>query len=173
MQQHLGMRFTTRHRLNTDAETYWGRIFFDDEYQRRTFMDALHCLSHEKLAQTGDVGGPITRKQQSSQQLDAPGPVRKLIGQEIGYIEEGTFDPDAGTWTFTLTTSKLPDKIKVKGVFRLEPADDGVDLVSDMETSVRIFGIGPIFEKFIEKSTRDAYDNTAAFTNEFIKEKGF
>jgi hypothetical protein len=39
-----------------------------------------------------------------------------------------------------------------------------------MDVTVRIFGIGSVFEKFIEKQTRESHDKAAAFTNRFLAE---
>jgi hypothetical protein len=165
------VRFSVRHRINCDADRFWRHLYFEPEYTRRLYLEGLGCTSVEVIDESGDPTGGLTRKLRTEQPIDAPGPVRKLMGDSTTNVEEGTFDAAGERWRFTLTPSKMADKIKVSGEIWLEDKGEGaVHRVCDMDVTVRIFGIGSVFEKFIEKQTRESHDKAAAFTNRFLAE---
>ncbi len=167
------MKFTLRNTFETDADTYWTKIFFDPEYNRRLY-EALEFQKYEVLEETGGVGQVRTRKLYTEPKNEAPAVVSKLIGGSLGYTEAGRFDPQTKVWTYTITTTKLSDKVKIGGKLWVEPkGDKRIERVCDCEVEVKIFGVGGTVESFIEKSTRDSYDRAAKFTNEFIREKGY
>lgn len=167
------MKLTVRHHLDCDADTYWTKVFFDEEYVRRLYLDVLGCTAVEVESMDGTPGGAAHRRLASEQPIDAPGPVKKLIGGTIGYVEDGSFDEATRSWRFRLEPSKLADKIKISGVTTLEPsAGSGAERVTEMDVTVKIFGVGGVFEKFIERQTRESQEKAAAFTNQFVAEKG-
>lgn len=166
-------KFTLRNIFETDRETFWNRVFFDAEYNRRLYLEGLKFKDFELIELTGEPGGVRTRKMRTEPQSEAPAVVTKLIGGSLSYVEEGRFDPATMRWTYTITTSKLADKVKIGGTFWVEPrGDKRVERICDCEVSVKIFGVGGAVESFIEKTTRESYETAAKFTNDFIREKG-
>jgi hypothetical protein len=57
----------------------------------------------------------------------------------------------------------LGDKINVEGTITAEPATEGCVRVFAMEAKASIFGVGKVFEGFIERQAREAQDATAAW----------
>ena len=77
------------------------------------------------------------------------------------------------THSNTITTSKLPDKVKIGGEFWVEPrGEKKIERFCRCDIEVKIFGVGGAIEGFIEKTTRDSYEKAARFTNQFIRDKG-
>lgn len=168
------MRFKANDIFECDADTYWTKLFFDEEYGRRLYLEGLGFKRYELLEVTGEPGQKRTRRIFVEPQSDAPAVVTKLIGGNITYTEDGTYDPSTGIWNYAAKTSKMADKIKIGGNLWVEPAGDKrIKRISDVEISVSIFGVGGVVEGFIEKTTRESLSKTAAFTNRFIKEKGY
>jgi len=164
--------FTIRHTFDTDLDTYWSKVFFDDEYNRRLYLEGLKFHSFEVIEKTGEPGKDFTRKIRTEPNADAPAVVRKLIGDSLAYVESGRFDPKARRWSYTVTTSKLAEKIKINGDFWAEArGDKKVERFCTVNVDVSIFGVGRVVEGFIEKTTRESYDRAAVFTNTFIREK--
>lgn len=167
-------KITIRHTFDTDEASYWDRVFFDPEFNRRLYLDALKFKGFEVLSQTGGPGEARTRTMRTEPSSDAPAVVKKLIGDSISYREEGSFDPASGVWTYRITTSKLADKVRISGRFWVEPVAGAkkVERVCECEIEVKIALVGGAVESFIEKTTRESYESAARFTNEFIREKG-
>ena len=46
------------------------------------------------------------------------------------------------------------------------------DRVAEFEIEVKIFGIGGMFEKFLEKTMRESYGKATEFTNKWLRDKG-
>jgi hypothetical protein len=166
------MKFTMRHPIDTDEATFWGKLFFDDEYTRRLFREGLEMRQFDLLELREEPGGAKVRKVRMLPKDEPPLPVRKLLGEPVSE-EEGRFDPAARKWTFKVTPHKLADKIKISGEITFSPLGAGkCERVTNINISVDIFGLGGIVEGFIEKTVRDSYDRSATFTNKFIAEKG-
>jgi hypothetical protein len=167
------MKFTVRHVFDTDQDTYWERVFFDPEYNRRLYLEALGFKSFELLEMQGGPGELRTRKIRIEPKSDAPPVVQKLVGGSLTYIEEGRWDPSSRIWTYKIATSKLADKLHIGGTFWVEPrGDKKIERFCEVQLEVRIFGVGSIVEGFIEKTTRENYEEAARFTSAYIRERG-
>lgn len=167
------MKFTCRNIFNTDADTFWSKIFFDPEYNRSLYVDTLNFTKWETLSLTGENGGARTRKQLLEPKSEAPAVITKLIGGSIQYIEEGRFDPTNRIWTYDISLSKMGDKVRIGGKFWVEArGDKRIERFCDVDIKVDVFGVGGVIEKFVEKETRDSYEKTTTFTNAWIAKHG-
>jgi hypothetical protein len=151
-----------RHELPCSPDEFWA-TFFDPIATERSYREALAATEFEIRSQTGDLASGLTRELHYAQPIDAPGPVKKLMGSEAASTETGTWDPAAGTWTFRLRPDTMGDKITIAGTLRVEPAAAGCIRVFEIDAAVKIFGIGKVFEGFVERQARDAQDATAAW----------
>jgi hypothetical protein len=168
------MKFRCSNVFNCDATTYWTKLFFDAEYNEGLYKGALGFKEFKLLEITGEPGGDRTRKIFTEPKSEAPAVVTKLIGGGIAYNETGRFDAKSGKWTYEIVTTKLSDKIRVGGQLWVEPrGDKKVERICDIEIEVAIFGVGGTIEKFIADTTRESYEKTAKYTNEFIAKKGY
>lgn len=166
------MKVTYKHTFNTDVDTYWSKIFFDREYNERLFRDVLG-FQYELLELTEEPSGVRRRRVRIEPKTDAPAVVKKLVGDSIGYVEEGSFDPKTKKWSYRITTTKMSDKISITGLFWAESrGDKKIERICDVDLNVKIFGVGGAIEEFIGKTTGDSYEKAHAFTNKFIAEKG-
>ena len=116
------MKFTISQVFNTDAETYWDKIFFAPEYNNRLYSkEGLDFKTFEIMALTGNPGENRTRRLKTEPRSDAPAVVKKLIGDSLTYTEDGSFDFAKKLWTYRITTSTLTDKISISGRLWAEP----------------------------------------------------
>jgi hypothetical protein len=219
------MKLELRYEVHGTAARFW-ELFFDPKVTRRLHLEALRSTSVEIEEQTGDIASGIERTMRYGQRPDAPGPVKRLFGSEVVTTEHGTFDPETGIWSFTLTPATLGDKTDIRGSIALketeavpgraaggppatpsvrivDPTDDssgedeaseedpGEDGTTDepppdpenspedsdravceqlfsLEAKVKIFGAGPVVERFIERQARDTQNRAAAFFNQVL-----
>lgn len=165
------MKFEMRHTFQCDEETFWGKVFFDDEYNRRLFKEGLDFAVYEPLELKEEPNGNKFRRVKTQPKAQMPAAVQKILGDPVS-IEEGRFDATARRWAVKLIPHKMADKIHISGEFRMSPTANGIERLANFEVKVDIFGVGGIVEGFVEKQIRDGYDKGAVFTNKFIKEKG-
>jgi hypothetical protein len=149
------------------AAEFWA-LYFDPDYTVRLHLDALGSTSAEVVEQDGDLGSGLRRTLRYGQRPDAPGPVKKLFGEEIVTVEESEFDPATGTSTFTVTPGTMADKTHIRGSVHVEDSAGGCHQRFDLEAKVKIFGAGPIVERFIERQTRDAQDKAVSHMKEAL-----
>lgn len=166
------MKFRCANIFDCDAHTFWTKLFFDREYNEGLYLGALGFKRFEILEVTGEPGGDRTRKILTEPKTEAPAVVQKLVGGGITYTETGRLDAKTGKFDYAIVTSKLSDKVTIKGQLWVEPrGDQKIERICDVELHVSIFGVGGAIEKFIAEATRASYEKTAVYTNEFIAKK--
>ncbi len=162
---------TVRHRFPIPPAQYWSEVFFDTEYNCG-LSEALGNKSMEVLEQKGDVATSLKRVICCTPVVELPGPLRKLFGDSVTYTEKGQWDAKTGRWKFEMTTSTFGDKVKTTGVIWTEAHGAEMERICEVEFVVKIFGVGGMLEKFLCDSMLDNQKKAAAFTEDFIREKG-
>lgn len=153
------MRIELRHDLPCTPEQFW-EAFFDPDVTERMYTEAIGATSVEILDQSGDLDSTLARRLEWTLPVDAPGPIKKLVGEETTSVEAGTYHD--GTWTYTVEPD-APVKIQMKGTMTAEPTAEGCVRVFDLDVKVKMIGLGKVFEKFAESQARDAQEKTATF----------
>ncbi|MET0386753.1 MAG: DUF2505 domain-containing protein [Polyangiales bacterium] len=167
------MRYTIKHTIETDVDTYWSKLFFDAEFNRSMFVDHLGFTSYQVLEDRTDPDGTRHRKVEATPKIELPAAARKIFGDSFGYTEVGRFDPTARRYFIQVLPKVGGDKIKTTAEIWFEPVGDKrCERVVSIDTSVKVFGLGTLLEGFIEQQTRDSYARGADYTNRWIKEKG-
>lgn len=169
------MKFTIRHPYNIEPEPFWRDVFFDREYNEKLYREGLRFEAFDILSETNPPDGRRTRKVNVKPHLDAPAAIRKVIGDSVSYIEEGHLElggPQGPRWISRVLPSTMADKTTVKAEMWLERTGPGKsDRVASFDVEVKIFGIGGMFEKFLEKSMRDNYEKAAHYTNQWLQRR--
>lgn len=162
-----------RHEIETDEDTYWHKCVFDKDFNRQLYLEALKFPHWSMLDQKED-DAKITRRVQVQPPVgNVPAAVKKVIGDRLSYVEEGTFDRKTKRYTFTVTPSTLSEKTKVNGVMYMEKAGDKkIIRHTQISVDVKVFMVGGMVEERIATDLRGAYDEGTSFTNEFIKRHG-
>lgn len=167
------MQYRITHEINTDADTFWERIFFDDAYNQALFRTHLRFNVFRVLSSETAADGTIRRRVENAPPVELPAAAKKVLGDATSYVEEGTFDPVRKRYAVNVVPATAADKIKTHAELWVEPrGDKRCERIVEISNEVKIFGIGKVVEKFIEQQTRKTYDEAAAFTNRWIAEKG-
>lgn len=160
--------FTLTHEINCDVDTFW-KNFFDKSFNVKMFKEGLDFPSFEVVDQKDD-DKQVTRKSQVTPKMDVPGPVAKILGSSFSYLEEGTFDKASKVWRWKTTPSTMADKVKTSGVVRVEEAGEGkCRRLCEFEYEAKVFGLGGVIEKALEKNLRSGWDKSAEWMNAFYK----
>jgi hypothetical protein len=167
------MRYTIRHTFNTDADTFWSKLFFDPAYNETLFKQHLKFNLYNVLELQHAPDGSVHRRVECAPPVEVPAVVKKVIGDSTSYVEDGRFDPKTKRFTVEATPKVGADRIQTKMAMWVEPrGDKQIERIVEVDSNVKVFGVGKIIEGFIEKETRASYDSAAAFTNKWIAEKG-
>src|SRR5439155_9970223 len=80
------------HVFNCSEETFWTKVFFDDEYNRRLFVETLR-FPVWRVLKSEDQGDEVRRTIEASPPIgDLPGALKAVIGDNAGYEERGVFN---------------------------------------------------------------------------------
>ncbi|MEZ4254266.1 MAG: DUF2505 domain-containing protein [Polyangiales bacterium] len=170
----MAVRMTLKHLFHTDPDTFWEKVFFDEEYNRRMYLEALGFRGFELLELTRHDDGRVTRKVKTTPKEEVPGALKKFIGSEIAYVESGSFDPAKKVWTYSISPSQLAEKVSIAGKYWLESrGPKQCERVCTVDLEVKVPFVGSVAEAFIEKQTRASYELAHGYTNKFLAEHGY
>jgi hypothetical protein len=156
------MKLSLQYAWSCPPEAFWA-LYFDPDFVVRLHLEGLGSLSAEVVSQEGDLARGLTRTLRYSQRPNMPGPVRKVFGEEITSTEVSTFDPATSTTRFTLTPGTMADKTHIAGSIALAADGEGSTEAFALEARVKIFGVGPVVERFIEHQAREIQESSVAF----------
>ena len=161
------------HIFNCSEETFWNKLFFDQDYNRRLFTEEL-AFPVWKEVKKEDKGDEIHRSIEIVPKLgDLPAPLKKLVGDGVGYREDGVFDKKTRRYKVKIVPNKLVDKLFITGELHTEPAGDNkCKRIYLASVEAKVFGIGGMLEKRVLGDIQNGYDAGARFTNKYIAEKG-
>lgn len=162
------------HVLNCTEETFWSKLFFDEEFNRAMFLKHLGFDRWDLLEKTDSDAAVIQRVMVSPPLGSMPAALKSILSGGISYEEKGRFDKATRVYTVEVTPSKMPDKVDISSRITTRPVDDGKRVARVFEGSVkaRIFAIGGILEKKILGDLRDNYDKSVGFTNQWLADEG-
>jgi hypothetical protein len=167
------VRYTIRHTFNIDADTFWNKLFFDPAYNQALFEGHLKFNVYRvlKLEHGGD--GSVHRRVESAPPIEVPAVVKKIVGENTSYIEDGRFDPKTQRFRIEVMPKVGADKIKTVLTLSVEPrGPKKIERIAEIDTTVNVFGVGKVIELFVEKQMRATYDAASDFTQQWIAQKG-
>jgi hypothetical protein len=156
------MKLELDYTWDCDPEAFWS-LYYDPEFVVRLHLEALGSISAEVVSQEGDLTRGLVRTLRYGQRPAMPGPVRKIFGEEVVTTEVSTYDPATTTTTFTMTPGTMADKTQIDGHIALARQGGRTLERFSLDARVKIFGAGPIVERFIEHQARDMQDKAVAF----------
>ncbi len=156
------MKLTLDYTWGCAPEAFWA-LYYDPEFVVRLHLDALGSTSAEVVSQEGDLTNGLVRTLRYGQRPNMPGPVRKIFGEEVVTTEVSTYDAATTTTTFTMTPGTMADKTQIDGRIALAREGDGALETFSLDARVKIFGAGPIVERFIEHQAREMQEKAVAF----------
>ena len=156
------MKLSLSYTWDCEPEAFWA-LYYDPDFVVRLHLDALGSTSAEVVAQEGDLASGLVRTLRYGQRPNMPGPVRKIFGEEVVTTEVSTYDPATTTTTFTMTPGTMGDKTQIEGCIALAREANGAAETFLLDARVKIFGAGPIVERFIEHQAREMQEKAVAF----------
>lgn len=176
MKENPAMKFTIRHPYAIEPEAFWREVFFDREYNEKLYREGLQFEAFDIVEETDPPDGRRTRKVRVTPKIDAPAAIRKVLGDSVSYVEEGRLEvtgPNTPKWLSKVLPSKLADKSTIKAEMWLERTGPGQsDRVAEFDIEVKMFGVGGMVEKFLEKTMRESYQKAADYTNQWLRANG-
>src|SRR5580692_9974536 len=143
------MKLTLDYTWDCAPEAFWA-LYYDPDFAVRMHLEALGSTSAEVVSQEGDLAGGLVRTLTYGQRPPMPGPVRRIFGEEVVTTEVSTFDPRTSTTTFVMTPGTMTDKTHIQGSIELAVEGGSTMETFCLEARVKIFGAGPVVERFIE-----------------------
>jgi Protein of unknown function (DUF2505) len=162
------MKLTLDYTWACSPAAFW-ELYFDPEFAVRLHLEALGSTAAQILSTEGDLESGLVRTLTYDQKPNMPGPVRKVFGEEITTTEVTTYDPSTLTASFVMTPGTMADKTHLTGAIALAADGDGMTERFSLEAKVKIFGVGPVVERFIEHQARETQEKSVAFMRSILE----
>ncbi len=161
----MATKFTVEHVLNTTPEGFWTKIQPNEDFYRALYVD--HLGYEYELLECDLAAG--TRKARIKPSADAPRVVREALGERFSFIEEGRYDAAQGRYDFIIIPSTFTEKVRTTATQTMVPHGESQCVRTvHFEIAASVMGIGTVLEKFIARTTRVSYDDSAKFTNDYL-----
>jgi len=165
--------FRVEHTFNCSEETFWSKVFFDEEYNRKLFSERLK-FSHWREAKREERDGKVYRVVEAAPPIgDLPAALKTVVGDNVRYEERGVYEPARRHYAVDVVPNRLADKIQVHVEMNTQP--DGPDRCKRIvraTVTAKIFGVGGMLEKKLIADMEKSYSKSAEFTNAYVAEKG-
>jgi hypothetical protein len=165
-------RVRIEHDFECSVEAFW-ETFLNDDYNKEMFCQRMKFprwepvsfeLKEDEMRRVVEVEPYVA---------ELPGPIKKVIGDNVRYREEGKLDRKSGCYSFRIVPAKLADKILVSGrQFTESLGDSRCRRIFEAEVQIKIFGIGSLIEKNVVADMRKSYDIGALFTQDYMRRHG-
>jgi hypothetical protein len=151
------MRFSVEHTYPIAAERFFTEMFFDADYNQTLYLKGLGFAAFTVEREDRDADGRVQHRTAAVRpRLNMPKPVEKLLGTAFTYREVGALMD--GAWHSEIIPSRLADKLALKTIMRVQPVGEDTCLrIAEFDIQVRLFGVGKIMERFIERTLRESY----------------
>jgi hypothetical protein len=158
------------HRFDCSVNTFWERIFFDEEFNRGMYLKHLQFQDWKVIEQRETDAELIRLVSVTPKVGDLPGAIKSLIGDTLTYKEQGTYDKRNRHYRVTVVPSALADKISVTGdTWAEELTPTQCKRIFVASVTVKVFGVGGIIEKRIIADLQLSYNAGAVFTADYLK----
>jgi hypothetical protein len=157
------------HELSCSESTFWDRLFFDAEFNRRLFLEELGFAGWRLLRQVDISADVVERELEVTPRIgDLPGPLRTLIGEGLSYREVGRFDKQRRRYSVKAKSTKLGDRLLVEGdLFTESIGEQTCRRIFSVRVTARILGVGGLLEKRVLSDLEQNYASSARFIARF------
>lgn len=141
---------------------------FDAEGRVKREIEGCGAVSFKIISSTRKDG--VARLvAEMTEKMDAPAPIRKLLGETTMVEEDSTWKEGTNVIKVVYRPEKMRNKISMSGEFRCEPhGQDACKVFLDLEINVKIFGLGGTIEKMVAKDIPGRLERDAVYFNEQI-----
>ena len=160
--------FTTTHEIICDQDTFWNK-FFNEDWNTKVYKEGLGYTEFTILEQRTESNADILRKVRMIPKLELPGPVTKLFGASLTFLEEGKFVKETQVWDSKKIPSTLADKIRWEETIRIESLENNkIRRIIETTLEAKIFGVGGLIESSFERYVTQEADQSASIYNKLL-----
>jgi hypothetical protein len=165
--------FRLEHVFDCNQTTFWEKVFFDAEYNRRLFFDELHFSEWNELEQKHEGERVVRLVRAVPPAPDLPGPLKAALGNGVGYEERGVFERSKHCYDARVRPNSLGDRVAIEFSFRTEPmGEQKCRRIVAGTVAARVMLVGGMLEQRMISDLQRSYEKSAVFTNRFVAEKG-
>ncbi len=165
------MRFDIRGDYLISADDFWAGLFFEPHFVNDLHLQGLRCVSLEIVDEHVDEGGRRTRILRAQPEVEIPGPLRRLLGQQLEYEERGVFDPVAKTWSTVTVLPIIGERLMVHAVMSFrDTGPSRSERKVSFSIEANIFGLSRLLKSFARSSLEKAYEDARVYTNHWVSE---
>ncbi len=161
------------HVFECSAATFWEKVVFKEDFNRRMFLEHLHFPAWRVTSEQDRPEALIRTIEVTPAVGDLPGALKALVGDGIGYREEGRFDKAQKKYTVRAIPNKMADKVMILGEMTATDLGPGrCRRTFTVKVEAKIFAVGSVLEKRLIADMEASYAAGAVFTARYLEENG-
>ena len=165
------VRFDIRGDYSISADDFWAGLFFEPRFVNDLHLRGLRCASFAIIDEHIDDFGRRTRVLRAQPEIEIPGPLRRLLGQQLEYEERGVFDPIGKTWSTVTVLPAIGERLTVHATMSFRDiGPNRSERTVSFSIEANIFGLSRILRSFARASLEKAYEEARVYTNQWVSE---
>ena len=166
----MSVQFTIGGFYPVSTAVFWERVFFDEGYTQALMIDGLGHTSAEVLSLESASNGVVKRRMKVQPKFSIPRPVKRLLGDDFHYIEEGTYDPNRPAFVSKITLPSAPKIIEINTTLSFtDRKHGGADRRVKLTVKSSKFGLARLIETTSKSILTQQYNEAEAFTQTWLK----
>jgi hypothetical protein len=162
---------TGEREFDCDPDTFWDRVFFSPEYNRKLFLERLKFEQWEVVSQVETADGFVRTVRATPRVGDLPAPIKALLKNGVGYTERGEYFRSQSRFSIAITPNSLSDRIKMSAEVRVVPLPGGRCRRTQTTTvEAKVFAVGGVLEKLILDDIEKSYGPSGLLTDQWLKD---
>jgi len=159
--------------LDCSENRFWDELFFDAEFNRKLFLEELGFTTW-KIVSEKTTDEVVERRLEVSPRVgEIPAAVKAVIGESLGYVEEGRYDRKRRRYAVKATSPKLGDRFLVEGEMYTEPlGENRCRRIFAVKVTAKIFGVGGLIERRVLADMEKSYAQSASYIGKYAELQG-
>lgn len=145
--------------FDCSADTFWEKYMLDDKFFER--LNPKIQIKAREVLERKESGDELYRKIKNTPSLEPPAIVKKVIGDDLSYIEESWFNRKTKAYRFKVSSPAAGKRFDFNGTIAVVPLGESRcrrDLNATIKIDVML--VGGQIENQIAKQTEDGYRTT-------------
>lgn len=160
-------RHTMEHEIHCPPERIWA-LYFDEDFNQQMYREGLGFPAC-KITRRDDDGEILRWGLAMTPKINMPRAVAKIVGDKVGYTEEGEWIRAQNIYKFRIVLAAFGDKVRLAGTMRFVAHGEGrCKRLVEFEAEAKIFGVGKLIEKTAADNTLSGWADSARFINGYL-----
>jgi hypothetical protein len=156
--------------FDCSADTFWEKYILDEAFFER--LNPHIQVKKREVLERRESGDELYRKVKNTPSVEPPGIMKKIIGDDVSYIEESWFNRKTKAYRYKVTSPAAGKRLDFNGTISVTPLGES-RCRRDMNATIKVdvMLVGGQIENQVAKQVEDGYRANTNFVRQEIKKQ--